>query len=170
MTCHRIYLYFCDTSTRCSLLAMETNWLRPDEERAWRAFRRLLTVLPARIGRDLAADSGLSSADYEVLSTLSEKPGRRWELKGLAQKMEWSRSRLSHHASRMQHRGLIARDPDPQDARGCLLRVTDQGLAVLTEAAQLHLISVRSRFIDHLSPAELTMLERISDRIAGLPE
>ncbi|SDM55890.1 MarR family winged helix-turn-helix transcriptional regulator [Allokutzneria albata] len=149
---------------------MDTPWLSEDEDRAWRAFRRLLTALPARIGRDLAADSGLSPADYEVLSTLSEKPDRRWALKDLAAKMQWSRSRLSHHATRMQGRGLIEKDPDPEDARGCILRLTDEGFGVLEEAAPHHVVSVRSRFLDHVSAEELDVLRRLSDRIADLPD
>ncbi|RKN51051.1 MarR family winged helix-turn-helix transcriptional regulator [Micromonospora endolithica] len=148
---------------------MATPWLSEDEEDAWRAFRRLLTALPARLGRDLARDSGLSPADYEVLSTLSEKPNRRWALKDLAAKMEWSRSRLSHHTSRMQGRGLVDREPDPQDARGCILHLTDEGFRVLEEAARHHLVSVRSRFLDHLSPDELAVLRALSTRIADLP-
>ncbi len=149
---------------------MSTPWLSADEEQAWRSFRRLMTALPARIGRDLAADSGLSSADYEVLSTLSEKPDRRWALRELAAKMEWSRSRLSHHATRMQGRGLLDKEPDPEDARGCILRLTDAGYAVLEEAARHHLASVRARFIDHLTATELAMLRRLSARIADLPD
>ncbi|MFF0175936.1 MarR family winged helix-turn-helix transcriptional regulator [Micromonospora profundi] len=149
---------------------MDTPWLSKDEEHAWRAFRRLLTALPARLSRDLARDSGLSPADYEVLSTLSEKPNRRWALKDLAAKMEWSRSRLSHHAARMQARGLIDKEPDPQDARGCILHLTDDGLTVLDEAAPHHLRSVRARFLDHLSPDELAVLRKLSTRVADLPD
>ncbi|HEY4021111.1 MAG TPA: MarR family transcriptional regulator [Pseudonocardiaceae bacterium] len=149
---------------------MATRWLSADEEQAWRAFRRLLTTLPARLARDLAADTGLSMTDYEVLSTLSEKPDRRWPLKDLAAKMEWSRSRLSHQTTRMQDRGLIDREPDPTDARGCLLRLTDTGFAILEQAAPPHLGSVRDRFLDHLDPAELRLLGEISARIADLPE
>ncbi|MDG4798206.1 MarR family winged helix-turn-helix transcriptional regulator [Micromonospora sp. WMMD1082] len=149
---------------------MDTAWLSEDEERAWRAFRRLLVALPARIGRDLARDSGLSPADYEVLSTLSEKPDRRWALKDLAAKMEWSRSRLSHHAARMQARGLIEKEPDPQDARGCILHLTDDGFGVLEQAAPYHLVSVRSRFLAHVSADELATLRRLSTRIADLPD
>ncbi|HJP72649.1 MAG TPA: MarR family transcriptional regulator [Pseudonocardiaceae bacterium] len=149
---------------------MTTRWLRADEEQAWRAFRRLLTTLPARLARDLAADTGLSMTDYEVLSTLSEKPERRWALKDLAAKMEWSRSRLSHHTTRMQERGLIDREPDPDDARGCLLVLTDTGYQVLERAAPFHLDSVRKRFIDHLEPAELALLGELSTRIADLPD
>lgn len=149
---------------------MATKWLSEDEERAWRAFRRLLVALPARLARDLAADSGLSPADYEVLSTLSEKPDRTWGLKDLAAKMEWSRSRLSHHTSRMQARGLIDRLPDPTDARGCLLHLTDAGFDLLTRAAPAHLDSVRARFVDHLDADELAVLEKLSTRIADLPD
>ena len=130
----------------------------------------MFTALPARLGRDLARDSGLSPADYEVLSTLSEKPNRRWALKDLAAKMEWSRSRLSHHAARMQGRGLVDKEPDPQDARGCLLHLTDDGFRVLAEAAPHHVVSVRSRFLDQVSADELAVLRRLSTRIADLPD
>jgi DNA-binding MarR family transcriptional regulator len=147
---------------------VKPRWLSEEEERAWRAFRRLLTALPARTARDLAADSGLSAADYEVLSTLSEKDGHRWSLKDLATKMEWSRSRLSHHTARMQERGLVEREPDPADARGCILHLTSAGLRVLEAAAPGHVASVRARFLDHLTPDELAVLERVSTRIADL--
>lgn len=105
-----------------------------------------------------------------MLSTLSEKPDRRMDLKSLAQKMEWSRSRLSHHASRMQDRGLVDREPDPADARGCILWLTDSGHAVLEMAAPRHVRSVRRRLVDHLTPAELALLGEICERIAGLPD
>lgn len=148
---------------------MEPNWLTADEEEAWRTLRRFLTALPARIGRDLASDSGLSAADYEVLSTLSEKTDRRRPLKELAAKMEWSRSRLSHHVSRMQARGLIEKEPDPDDARGCILHLSDKGMETLQAAAPHHVASVRARLLDHLSPEELETLRRISARVSDLP-
>jgi DNA-binding MarR family transcriptional regulator len=147
----------------------EVPWLTPDEDRAWRAFRRLLTVLPARTARDLAA-LGLSSTDYEVLSTLSEKPDRRWGLRDLAAKMRWSRSRLSHHAARMEARGLLERTGDVNDGRGSIYHLTDDGFAVLEQAAPGHVRSVRNRFLDHLSADELKALEIIANRIADLPD
>lgn len=156
-------------STKQYSTTVDTYWLTADEERAWRAFRRMLTALPARTARDLAADSGLSAADYDVLSTLSEKDGHRWPLKDLAAKMEWTRSRLSHHTARMQERGLVEREPDPTDARGCILHLTAGGLRTLETAAPQHVASVRARFLDHLTAEELTTLERISARIADLP-
>lgn len=150
--------------------AMTTRWLSEEEERSWRAVRRLLTVLPARLARDLASDAGLSAPDYEVLSTLSEKPNRRWPLKDLAEKMEWSRSRLSHHTARMEARDLVAREPDLHDARGCILHLTDAGFEALHAAAPLHLDSVRARFIDHLTPEERCVIEQVATRISDLKE
>lgn len=143
-------------------------WLTANEELAWREFRRMMVSVTARTGRDLA-EVGLSMADYEVLSTLSEHPGYRWELKYLAAKMEWSRSRLSRQVSRMQDRGLIERETDDADGRSCILHLTEVGMSTLTGAAPHHLQSVRARFIDHLTPAELATLEQISRRIADLP-
>ena len=105
-----------------------------------------------------------------MLSTLSERDARRGALKDLAAKMEWSRSRLSHHLDRMESRELIEREPDPTDARGCFVRLTDHGIAVLEQAAPHHVRSVRRRFVDHLTTDELEVLERISTRIADLPE
>ncbi|MEU6251034.1 MarR family transcriptional regulator [Glycomyces sp. NPDC047010] len=148
--------------------AEPVRWLDADEERAWRAFRRVMTAVQSGTARDLAA-IGLSEADYEVLSTLSERPGRTSTLGEQARKMGWSRSRLSRHASRMEARGLLRRDPDPADGRGCLLVLTDQGMAVLADAAPAHLASVRRHFIDRLDASDLAALERIAGRVAKEP-
>src|SRR5262245_51384915 len=107
--------------------AKPVHWLNPDEERAWRAFRRITIAVQTRTTRDLSR-IGLSEPDYEVLSTLAERPGHASTLREQAAKMGWSRSRLSRHASRMETRGLIRRTPDPADGRGCFLVLTEHGL------------------------------------------
>jgi DNA-binding MarR family transcriptional regulator len=140
------------------------RWLDPDEERAWRAFRRMMVSVQERTARDLA-DVGLSEADYEVLSTLSEVPDRTSTLHAQAAKMVWSRSRLSRHASRMEARGLIERRPDPTDGRGCLLVLTPHGYGVLAEAAPAHVASVRRHVIDRLGPKDLAAVERIAAKV-----
>lgn len=145
----------------------EPKKLSEREDRAWRAYRRMQSLLPTTLTRDLGRDSGLSDPDYEVLSTLSEKPSHRWQLRELADKMLWSRSRLSHHIARMEQRGLVAREDDADDRRGCILVLTRQGFATLEKAAPLHLVSVRKHFIDQLTDADLTALTEISERVVG---
>lgn len=145
------------------------RWLGPEEEHAWRVYRRMVTVVQARTAQDLA-ELGLSEPDYEVLSTLSERSDGSGTLREQAAKMEWSRSRLSRHATRMEACGLIRRAPDPDDGRGCLLVLTEMGLDTLQQAAPTHVASVRRHFVDQLDPQELAVLGRIAAKLAGEPE
>ncbi|MFF0312891.1 MarR family winged helix-turn-helix transcriptional regulator [Streptosporangium sp. NPDC004379] len=140
------------------------RWLDADEERAWRALRRMMVAIQSRTAHDLA-EIGLSEPDYEVLSTLSERPGHASTLREQAAKMGWSRSRLSRHASRMEARGLVRREPDPDDGRGCYLVLTENGLETLEDAAPMHLESVRRHVIDRLSAADLSVLEDIARKL-----
>ncbi len=144
----------------------EPRWLNEAEERTWRAYRRMAIAVQTRTARDLA-ELGLSEPDYEVLSTLSELPGSTSPLHAQAVKMGWSRSRLSRHATRMEARGLIAREPDPDDGRGCLLILAPLGREVLSKAAPEHLASVRRHFTDRLDEADLADLLRIAEKLSA---
>ncbi|MBM7489049.1 DNA-binding MarR family transcriptional regulator [Micromonospora luteifusca] len=144
--------------------AKAVPWLNPEEERAWRAFLRVMVAVQTGTARDLAA-IGLSEPDYEVLSTLSERTDHTSSLGEQADKMGWSRSRLSRHATRMESRGLLRRAPDPADGRGCLLVLTAQGLEALEDAAPAHVQSVRRHFVDRLAPDDLAAIEQIARRL-----
>ena len=63
----------------------------------------------AHLGRLLQSESDLSNADFEVLVHLSESPGDCVRVYELAEQLEWERSRLSHHLTRMERRGLVRR-------------------------------------------------------------
>ena len=145
----------------------QAKWLTEDEDRAWRGYRRMQLLLPAQLARDLGRDSGLSDPDYDVLSTLSEKPSHRWQLRELAAKMLWSRSRLSHHIARMEQRGLVAREDDPDDRRGCILVLTPVGRTTLKRAAPLHVASVREHFLDLVTESELATLTEVYERVVA---
>jgi DNA-binding MarR family transcriptional regulator len=123
------------------------------------------TLLDLQIVRDLHRDSGLSGADYDVLSTLSEKAGNRWRSRDLAAQLLWSTSRLAHHLGRMEQRGLIARQPCPGDARGALVSLTGPGQAILCQAAPPHVASVRRHLIDLLTPEEIAALDSIAAKV-----
>src|SRR5437588_497729 len=133
----------------------EIRWLTPEEDRAWRAYRRMRTLLDLQLTRDLATDAALSEADYDVLSTLSEAKDHRWRLSALASRLLWSKSRLSHQVARMEQRGLVQRDECEGDRRGAMVRLTPEGLQVLQHAAPGHVSSVRRHLIDLLDPQDV---------------
>lgn len=145
----------------------DPRWLTDAEQRAWRGYRQMRLLLDAAIARDLAHDSGLSDSDYDVLSTLTEADGHRWRLNELAARLMWSKSRLSHHVTRMQQRGLVDREGCADDARGAVVCLTPQGLRTIRRAAPPHVESVRRHLIDLLSPAQLRALEEISGRVVA---
>ena len=123
------------------------------------------TLLDLQIARDLHRESGLSEADYDVLSTLSEKPEGCWRARDLAAQLLWSTSRLAHHVGRMKQRGLVARRPCPDDARGALISLTEQGRATLRKAAPPHVASVRRHMIDLLTAEEVAALDTIAGKV-----
>jgi DNA-binding MarR family transcriptional regulator len=143
-----------------------TNWLTPEEQRAWRAYRRMVLLVDAAVARELARDSRLSMADYLVLSSLSETPGQRRRLTDLSGRMQWSASRLSHHVTRMEQRGLVTRQDCSEDLRAAYVVLTDAGWAAIRAAAPDHVRSVREHLIDLLTPAELEAMTSIGEKVA----
>jgi DNA-binding MarR family transcriptional regulator len=96
----------------------QPRWLDEREQRAWRGFTTMHGRLSRELGRRLLRDSGLSNADYEVLVPLSEAPDGQLRARDLARGVGWEKSRLSHHLTRMQQRGLIERLECPTPAHG----------------------------------------------------
>lgn len=155
----------CQTDWRTLPGMARTRWLTPDEERAWRAYRLMRARLDLQLQRDLMRESGLSEADYDVLSNVSEAKDRRVRLKDLATSMLWSPSRLSHHVARMQERGLVVREECESDGRGAFVTLTADGWRTIKAAAPGHVASVRRHLIDLLSASEIETLGRIAEKV-----
>ncbi|MEU9919693.1 MarR family winged helix-turn-helix transcriptional regulator [Streptomyces sp. NPDC051001] len=143
------------------------RWLTPEEELAWRAFVRLHERLGGGLGRQLQTESNMSTADFGVLVELTDVPEGRQRFLDLAQSLEWEKSRMSHHISRMAKRGLVTREECPEDGRGAFVVITDAGREAIEAAAPRHVEAVRTLFLDHVTPAELRVLADISDRVVG---
>lgn len=146
---------------------MTSRWLDPADDRAWRAYRRMFTLLEAQLAHDLAEDSGLSMADYTVLSNLGEAEDRRWRVTALADHVRWSQSRLSHQLTRMEKRGLVTRGEVEEDGRGAVVSLTKQGLKTIAAATPGHMAAVRKHMIDLLDPSQLAALEEVAATIVN---
>lgn len=143
----------------------KTRWLTRDEQAAWTGYRHMRRALDAALNRELERDSGLSEPDYDVLSNLSEQPGRRMHARELATLLRWSSSRLTHHIGRMERRGLVRREECADDARSTVIVMTDSGWNAIKRAAPAHVASVRRHFIDVLTAEQLDALRAISDAV-----
>lgn len=146
-------------------MASEPRWLTAPEEQLWRRWLMLNRLVPAVLHHDLQADSQLSLADFDVLVQLTDTELGRLRVSDLAQALQWERSRVSHQVTRMERRGLLARDDCPQDARVSYVVITPQGREAIEKAAPAHLRTVRRLVFDVLSPGELAGFEVAVDKL-----
>jgi DNA-binding MarR family transcriptional regulator len=142
-----------------------TEWLDHEQQCTWRRFVAVQRRLPARLGQHLQRDSGLSSADYEILVNLSESPHGRMRAFEIGQATRWEKSRLSHHLTRMVQRGLVQRQVCAKDPRYADIVLTEAGREAFEQAAALHAAHVRRYFIDALTPDQLDSLDGICDAV-----
>ncbi len=140
-------------------------WLTDEQQDIWRDWLSVQTRLPAVLNRELQADQQLSLPDFDVLVHLSEAEDNRLRMSALAVELNWEQSRLSHQVSRMEKRGLVYREPCPQDARGSFACMTDLGRERLEAAAPGHAGTVRTLLFEHLSEDEQTTLARLVRRV-----
>lgn len=143
------------------------RWLTRREQRTWRAYLQLERRLSTRVSRELQRETGLSGADYEVLVNLSEAPNGRLRPFELGRATEWEKSRLSHHLTRMEERGLVKREACPTDNRGAHIVLTAKGRKAIDAAAPLHVEHVRRLFIDALTAEQLDALADIAETVVA---
>jgi DNA-binding MarR family transcriptional regulator len=141
------------------------RWLNAEERRIWLGWVFTSRLLWEEIERDLQRDSGLSFGHYEILVMLSETPTRARRMSELADATQSSRSRLSHAVARLEELGWVRREACPEDRRGQLAVLTDEGFAALEAAAPMHVESVRRHLFDLLSPAQLANLQEIQEEV-----
>jgi DNA-binding MarR family transcriptional regulator len=139
--------------------------LTDTELTAWRTFIESSWALHTHLEEDLRVSTGLSMNDYHVMVVLSEAPDRRLRMGELAGRLVFSPSRITYQINSMVKRGLVRKQPCPEDGRGQEAVLTDEGMSALESAAPLHLITVRDRFIDRLDTDELAVIARVFDKV-----
>ena len=127
----------------------------------WRSLMDTTAELRRALGAQLQRESGLSPADYQVLLALHEADGRRLRSSQLAARIDWERSRLSHHLRRMERRGLIRRDDCATDNRVAEISFTQDGADRFRRATAPHMRAVRKHFADVLTSEQFDALADI---------
>jgi DNA-binding MarR family transcriptional regulator len=138
-------------------------WLDDDEQKVWRSYLLMQRTLETHLERHLQRDFGLSKSDFEILVNLSESESGRMRAFELSRSTQWEKSRLSHHLTRMEKRGLIRKEAC--DSRYPEIVITDEGLAAIKECAPAHAARVREFFVDVFGPDRFAVLGEVSDEV-----
>jgi DNA-binding MarR family transcriptional regulator len=140
---------------------MRARPLSPRELRIWDAFLSMGEEVLERVGGDITCATGLSGAEFGVLSRLAAFGKGEMRQQELATVMGWEKSRLSHQLSRMQKRRLIERRA--ADGRATLIVLTKSGREKLESALPVRAESVRRNLLSRLSEEQIETIVRVSN-------
>jgi DNA-binding MarR family transcriptional regulator len=153
------------TSTGAPARRSGGDRLTPLELGAWRELLRVHATLTRELDEELRRSHGLPLSSYDVLVNLESAPDRQMRMSELADAVLLSRSGLTRLVERLERDGLLARADCPDDARGSLAVLTDEGMGRLAQARKTHLRGVRERFLDHFTNDELERLAEMWQRL-----
>ena len=117
------------------------------------------TVL-SQVGHDVTEATGLSAADYGVLSRLIDLGSGQLRQRELAFAMGWDKSRISHQLTRMQGRSLLTRSKTVED--GSQVVITPAGRKALDRARPVHALAVRRHLISRLTSEQAAAILELS--------
>jgi DNA-binding MarR family transcriptional regulator len=132
-----------------------------------------VTARLSRVGAHLARRQeevfgrfGLNRGEVGLLSALRIGPTHQDSPTRLARGLMLSSAGITSRIDRLERRGLVRRLPDPNDRRGVIIELTDEGLAVVDAAVSANAASDR-QLLGRLDAAELTQLEQILRKLLG---
>ena len=131
---------------------------------AWSSLLRAHATLLRRLETDLARQTGLALADFDVLAQLALANGEL-RMTDLAARALISRSGMTRRVARLVDEGLVRRDNIEGDGRGVMVGLTDAGLARLAETAPVHARGIEQLFVAQLDDQELALLSSALDKV-----
>lgn len=109
--------------------------------------------------RDLAVN------EYDVLFTLSRCPSGWLRQNELNDNVLLSQSSLSRLVERLEKRGLVERMPAPDDRRGVLVKLTDEGTQLQKQIGREHVREIAQLVAPALTAAEQRELLRLTEKL-----
>lgn len=142
-----------------------TRWLTEAELASWFPLAGVMLKLNPALDSQLQRDSDMTHFDYLCLAMLSEEQDWTSTMSALAGRTNASLSRLSHVISKLEKRGWVRRARSDVSRRVTNVTMTEEGYAVLVEAAPGHVETVRSLIYDGLSDEDVANLHKLMAHI-----
>jgi DNA-binding MarR family transcriptional regulator len=142
----------------------------PDARDAWHALLQVSSRMLREFDRRLERDHGIGIREFDVLITL-DRPSGGLRMTELANAVMVTSGGLTRLVGRLEERGLVRREQDPDDGRSFHALLTAAGRAQLAAARVTHDAVIGELLGSRLSAADVERLARILERaLAGTPE
>ncbi|HBU82595.1 MarR family transcriptional regulator [Paenibacillus sp. UMB7766-LJ446] len=142
---------------------MDKNELNEEEMQIWHMWKGSFQTIFGRVVKDMSDQTGLSEGDFGVLDRLILFGNGNLRQQELADSMDWDKSRLSHHLTRMEKRGLVMRKPLDTD-RGIQVMITPAGKSKLDDARPYLSKAIRKHFFEQLTDQDIELIKKLAER------
>jgi DNA-binding MarR family transcriptional regulator len=126
-----------------------------------RADDRVQRSLTEALGR-----SGLTPTKFNVLMELAASPEGGMALCDIGRRLIRSAPNITTLVDRLEADGFVRREPDPEDRRRVVARITDDGWKALRRGAPAVFEAERA-LLRAMAPKERTTLERLLHTVAA---
>ena len=130
----------------------------------WEAMFRAQSTLALELAEGDVWD-GLVPRDYGVLYALSTGPADGMRMVDLRADVLLTQPGISRLVARLEARGLVERDDDPDDARAARIRLTPEGAAMQRRVGLAHGRHVAKAMARALDRDELLQLQALCERL-----
>lgn len=133
--------------------------LNEEEMRIWLMWKHTFKGIFGRIVKEMQGRTGISDGDYMVLGLLTRSEDGHLRQQEMADTMGWTKSRLSHHLTRMEKRGLVGRRPLD---KGVQVSITPEGTSAWDAAQPAVSELIRKYFLALLTEQDKRSIARIA--------
>jgi DNA-binding MarR family transcriptional regulator len=149
--------------------ASEMPGLDIAELRSWQNFLEAAMRVSAALNRGLVETHKLALVDVRLLDMLNKSATGSARMGDLADGLMSLPSRITRQIRRLEAQGLVRREASPDDGRGVLATITEEGRAAVREAMVTYGQCVRVHFLGQLTRPQVAAIGENCRRInAGL--
>lgn len=136
------------------------------EQRSWQNFLDSALRLYATLNRSLLDAHHLTLNDVRLLDFLDKSASGSSRMGDLADGLMSLPSRVTRQIRRLELQGLVRRGASPDDGRGVLATITDEGRTAVREAMATYGEGVRLHFLGRLSRPQISAMGENCRRIS----
>ncbi len=137
------------------------------EQRSWQNYLDSALGVYAALNRSLVDAHHLTLNDVRLLDVLERAPNGSARMGDLADELMSLPSRVTRQINRLEAHNLARRHSSPEDGRGVVACITEEGRALLSAAMVTYGQGVRAHYLNKLSRSQVASLGESCRRIGA---
>lgn len=137
------------------------------EQRAWENFLDAALRIYGSLNRTLSESHKLTLVDVRLLDILDKSETGSTRMGDLAEQLLSLPSRVTRQIRRLEEAGLVRREASPEDGRGVLASITEQGREAVSGAMVTYSEAVRQRFLGPLTRPQMSAMGENCRRLSA---